>query len=238
MKIITGLVFLFSIAIASGQSADPEPPLRAGVSDSLIGIYKAGLGTNLPLYNGRQFYGYPANIKEHAFYPVKEWSAGLVRYENVWYNNVSLMYDAHKDELIVRHPNGIAYILFSDRVQEFSVKGLVFVRLNTDKDQHITKGFYQRLSAGRVTLFVKRSKILEEKIIGLEVERKFLTGDQFYLLKDNRYTLIKRKQSLMGVLKDKHSELKQQLGRLAIRYKTDPEAYIRQATEFYNKLYP
>jgi hypothetical protein len=220
-----------------GQPGGSPAPAAATVSDSLVKIYQNGLGANLPLYNGRQFYGYSASIKEHAFYPVNEWITGSVRYENMWYHRVQLMYDAYKDELVAMHPNGVPFILFSDRVQEFLLNDMVFVRLFATRDNGITTGFYQRLSSGKVTAFAKRVRILEEKINGLEVERKFLTKDVFYVEKDNIYTKIRKGQSLLALLKDKHSELAQYLNQVKIRYKAGPEAYITHVTEFYNKSF-
>jgi hypothetical protein len=236
MKKFMALILLFRVLSAIGQPGGSPVPGTV-VLDSLVKIYQNGLGVNLPLYNGRQFYGYSASIKDHAFYPVNEWTTGSVRYDNMWYQRVPLMYDVYKDELVTMHPNGIPFSLFSDRVQEFSLNNKVFVRLFADKDNDIPTGFYQRLSTGKATAFVKRIKLLEEKINGLEVERKFLTKDMFYILKDGLYTKIRKRQSLLLALKDKNNELAQYLNQAKIKYKAGAETYIIRVTEFYNKLY-
>jgi len=237
MRNFTGLILFFCALSAMGQPGGSPAPVPATFSDSLVKIYQNGLGVDLPIYNGRQFYGYSASIKEHAFYPANEWVTGSVLYDKMWYHRVQLMYDVYKDELVTMHPNGVPFILVSDRVQEFSFNGYVFVRLFANKDNSINTGFYQQLSSGKATAFAKRIKILEEKINGLEIERKFLTKDIFYIEKDSIYTKIRKAQSVLSVLKDKHSELAQYLGQGKMRYKAGPEAYITHVTEFYNKLY-
>jgi hypothetical protein len=231
MKKFTGLVTLFCVFNAIGQ-----PGVVITTPDSLVHIYQSGLGMNLPLYNGRQFYGYSSAIIGNAFYPVNDWTRGSILYDNMWYNNVPIMYDAFKDELVTMHPNGVPFVLISDRVQEFRMKELVFVRLLADKNNGITTGFYQRLSTGKATAFAKRVRELEEKINGLEVERKFLIKDLFYVWKDNEFTKIRKSQSLLSVLNDKQGEVHQYLGQKKIRYKTDREIYIISVTDFYNKL--
>jgi hypothetical protein len=234
MKKFSGLALLFCASSVFGQSTEQVSAVI--VPDSLVGIYKKSLGVSLPLYNGRQFYGYPASFKEHAFYPVNEWSTGSILFDNMWYNNVPVMYDVYKDEVVVMHPNGVPFVLFSDRVQEFSLRGHVFVRLFAAKDK-IATGFYERLSTGKATIFAKRVKLLDEKIIGLEIERKFIIKDMFYVQKDKLYTRINKQQSLLSVLKDKHGELQQYIKQSRIRFKAGPETYITQVAEFYNKLY-
>jgi hypothetical protein len=236
MRKFTGLVLLFCVFSAAGQPGGSPAPV-ATVSDSLVRIYQSSLGANLPLYNGRQFYGYSTAIIGHAFFPVNEWITGSVLFDNMWYHRIPLMYDAYKDELVTMHPNGVPFILFNDRVQEFSLNDKVFVRLFASKGNRIATGFYQRLSSGKAIAFAKRVKFLEEKIVGLEIERKFLVKDVFYIMKDNIYTRIKKAQSLLGVLNDKHSELAQHISQERIKYKSGAEAYIINVTEYYNKLY-
>lgn len=236
MKVLLGIVF---ISYAIGVQAQPaEPVSYNSASDSLLSLYQANLGTNLPLYNGRQFYGYLTLTKYSPLYPDEaDWSIGSVLYDNMWYRNLLIKYDIYKDQVIIRHLNGIPYILYSDRVQEFSFEGKTFIRIHKDKSNSmLTDGFYQRLLAGKVILLAKRSKTMEEDKFGRELERKFIFKSQFYVVKDNSFTFIRKHKSLLTLLNDKNRELRLYIKKNKLKYRSNRELYITQAVDFYNNL--
>jgi hypothetical protein len=236
MKLLVGLLFFFSIIKAGGQRA--ETIAYTSASDSLLSVYQATLGSDLPLYNGRQFYGYYKLTKESPFYPEEtQWNIGSVQYENMWYRNVPLMYDIYKDEVIIKHNRG-PYILYRDRVQEFSILDKVFIRIDEDKKNGIaTEGFYQRLSTGKITMFAKRIKKTEEDKSSAVLEIRFIFKTRFYILKDGHYSLISSRKSLLTLLNDKSSELRQYIKKAKLKYRANRELYITQVADFYNKLY-
>jgi hypothetical protein len=236
MKMLMGFLFFFCIIKAGGQPA--ETISYTSAPDSLLSIYQAALGTDLPLYNGRQFYGYYKFTKESPFYPEEtQWNIGSVQYENMWYRNVPLMYDIYKDEIILNHLSG-PYILFRNRVQEFSIQDKTFIRIDEDKKKDIyINGFHQRLLAGKITLFAKRIKIAEEDKSSSILEIKFIFKTRFYILKDGRYTFIGSRKSLLALLNDKSSELRQYIKKAKLKYRANRELYITQVADFYNKLY-
>jgi hypothetical protein len=235
MRMLTGFLFLFCIIKADGQP--PENISYTSAPDSLLSMYKAALGTGLPLYNGRQFYGYNSFTRDSPFYPEQiQWNIGSVQYENMWYRNVPVLYDIYKDEVIIKHLRA-PIILFSDRVQEFSIQNKTFILINENKkNSTTTAGFYQRLLTGPISLFAKRVKIAEQDNSSPGLEIIFLFKTRFYILKGGVYTLINRRKSLLTLLSDKSGELRQYIRKAKLKYRANPEFYITQVVEFYNTL--
>lgn len=234
MKKLTGFLFLFSFFCAGGQSLDSTNRGLTEVSDSAAGLYFANQRETLAIHNGRVFYGYPGTV-DHAFYPETGWQNGSVLYDGIWYKDISLMYDIYKDEVVILHPTATPIRLFSERVQQFIFQGQTFVRLNPAKNNILKSGFYQRLTEGNVTIFVRRYKKLEENIVDLAIERRFVSSNQYYVLKDGNYYAINKQKSLLELLKDSRQNIVQHLKQEKLRYKDNKEKTIVQIAEFYNQ---
>ncbi len=234
MKKLTGLLFLFSFFTAEGQSLDSTNRWLTEVSDSAAGLYFANQRETLAIHNGRVFYGYPGTV-DHAFYPEAGWQNGSVLYDGIWYKDISLMYDIYKDEVVILHPTATPIRLFSERVQQFIFQEQTFVRLNPVKNNILKSGFYQRLAEGNVTIFARRYKKLEENIVDLAIERRFVGFNQYYVLKDGNYYSINKQKSLLDLLKDSRQDIVQHLKQQKLRYKDNKEKAIVQIAEFYNQ---
>lgn len=235
MRKLPAFLSLFLFYYASGQSLGPEDTKLADAYDSAAVSYFTNQNRTLAIHNGRIFYGYPGMLG-HAFYPDEiNWQNGSVLYDDTWYHNISLMYDIYKEEVLILHPNNMPIRIFSERVQKFYYKDKVFVRLNADKDFIIKSGFYQRLVEGNVTILVRRSKRIEEKIEGMVIERRFLSSDQYYVLKDGNYHVIHKQKSLLNLLKDSKQNITQHLKQQKLRYKTNKEETIVEIAKFYNQ---
>jgi hypothetical protein len=237
MKILAAVALLFSVLTGFAQPGTTD--LAYNETDSLYNAFHpASQEPFLTLYNGKQFYGYPSTIQGHAFFATREWSVGSVNYDGYWYRDVQLMYDVNRGEVVIRHPNGIPVILFSDRVKEFSYLGNTFVRMERNGKNGMPSGFYQVIERGRATLYALRAKKLEEKIDGTVLERKFIVADVFYILKDGQFFNIHNQQALFNALKDHRQPLQQYRRQQALRYRLDTEQFVTRLTEHYNQLNP
>jgi len=229
-------LFLLCFFNAAGQpldSAGKKPNLAA---DSTINLYFTSVGETSGLYNGRVFYWYPL-MKGHAFYPSDDWHKGAVLYDGTWYHNLSLMYDIYKDEIVLKHPNSIPIRLFSERIQEFRLDDQNFARLQPDKDNVLRNTFYHFLAEGKVSVFASRQKKIEENIVDNTLERSFITGDQFYALKDGKYYVVNSQKQLLSLLKDKRQSITQHLRKQKLKYKKEKERTIVEIAKFYNQSY-
>jgi hypothetical protein len=234
MKKVLGSFLFFPVLFASAQSPVSRSDNGSTAPDSAANLYFAVLGNASAIYNGRVFYGYPG-IKGDAFYPSGGWQKGSVLYDGSWHHDISLMYNIHKDEVVIRHPNSMSVCPFNERVDKFYFGEYAFVRLAPDKDNVIKGGFYQQLSKGKVTIMVARQKKIEENIVDLAVERKFVSSNTYYALKDGHYYLVDKKSSLLNLLKDKRQSIMKQLKKEKLKYKHDPEKTIISMAEFYNQ---
>lgn len=232
MKKLTVFLCLLSFFYAGGQNLQ-APAEKAG-TDSALNLYFNSLEETLPIHNGRVFYGYPG-ILEHAFFPSTGWQKGSVLFDGIWYHDITLMYDISQDEVIVLHPSSTPVRLISERVQEFKFNGLNFVRLYPDKDNVIKTGFYQRIVDGPVSILSKRSKKIEENIVDLAIERKFVSGNQFFALRDGIYTPIDKQKPLLELMKDKRQAVVQHLKQQKLKFRKEKEKAIIQMAEFYNQ---
>ncbi|MEP7373360.1 MAG: hypothetical protein ABI675_08180 [Chitinophagaceae bacterium] len=234
MKKMAGFFLFFPVLYAEGQSAVQINSSPSMAVDSAVNLYFAARDKELEIYNGRVFYGYPG-IDGHAFYPSKDWQKGSILYDGTLYHDVFMQYDVYKDQVIIRHPNTIPIYVFSERVQKFYFGGQVFIRLRPDKNNVLKEGFYQILTEGKVTIVVMRQKKLEEKIVDLTVERKFLSSNLYYALKDGNYYPISKQKFLLNLLKDKRQNILKHLKKEKLKYKQDAERTIVTIAEFYNQ---
>jgi hypothetical protein len=237
MRKLTVIFFFFPFTASLAQSVDAPANNFSTRQDSLLNTYYS-LRDSMSLYNGRQFYGYPASIEGFAFFGSNDMAYGSVLYNNVWYHRIGLFYDIYKDELIVRHPPPfeVNVILYGENISQFILDGQTFVYVARDKNNVMDNGFYQQLTAGNATILVKRKKLLEEKINGVTLDVRFITKNHFFILKDGVYHSIKREDDLMSVLKDRRQELYQYKSSMHLRYKSNPELFIMSITNYYNQL--
>ena len=234
MKRMPGWLFLFFITQASAQTVNIG---RHGVLvDSVMKEFVAEQRDLLPIYSGRLFYAYPASIEGDAFLLSKDWQTGSIRYDGIWYENMTMLYDLVKDAVIVRHANGVPISIYSNRVEQFKLGGTHFVRLEQDEHKVIKQGFYQVLAIGEITLFARRTKIIEEKITGNELERKFVAGNQYYAFKAGQYTWLKKPKSLIAILGEKKPKVNQYMNGQNVSYKKEPERAMVLIADYNNQL--
>jgi hypothetical protein len=217
---------------AGGQNL--QPPVAGSGQDTAISIYFARLDQTLPLHNGRVFYGYPGII-ENAFFPTGGWQKGSVLYDGIWYHDLSLMYDVFMDEVIVLHPSSTPVRLISERIEQFKYHGLSFERLGPGNSPVLKTGFYQQLVVGPVTIYARRTKKIEENIVDLAIERKFVIDDHFYAFKEGSYTPIYKQKTLLEMMKDKRQGVVYHLKKQGLKFRKNREKAIVQMAEFYNQ---
>ncbi|MFC0776049.1 hypothetical protein [Terrimonas alba] len=231
MRQLTVFFFLLPFIVEGQHSQIADSP---GV-DSIAAFYFANQGETLAIHNGRVFLGYPGIVGD-AFYPSTAFQKGSILFDGTWYHDVSIMYDIYQDDVILLHPGSTPIRLFSGRIAQFSFDGLNFVRLNADKDHVLKPGFYQHLVEGNATILVHRSKKIEENIVDMRVERKFVSATRYFILRDGAYHPIHRQKFLFDILKVNRQAIIKHLKSQGIRYKDDQEKAIIAIAQYYNQL--
>jgi hypothetical protein len=232
-RIIFGLFLLPSLYL-SGQALDTSGSALLRIPDSISNIYLTSQNESLPIYSGRLYYPV-MRIEDHPFAYSEEWQKGTIWYDGVSYPDITYKYDTYMQELVVVTPRSIPVRVISERVQRFDFGPQSFIRHNPDKDQVLKTGFYQQLETGNVSILVHRQKIIQERIVQTTLERKFISLDTYYALKDGRYYPINNHKNLLGLMGDSRQAVTRHLKQKRLKYKHGPENYILNATRFYNQ---
>ncbi len=121
-------------------------------------------------------------------------------------------------------------------MQQFTILGHTFVRLVRDDKNKISEGFYDQLYNGKSKVYAKYSKTYRETLQAPKVIPSFDESVRYYVVKDGNFHVVKTKGSVLQVLRDRKSELKNFLRKNRIRYNDDREKAIVRLTEFYDTL--
>ncbi|MBC7923212.1 MAG: hypothetical protein H7Z75_19205, partial [Ferruginibacter sp.] len=149
---------------AYGQLAESDTAFLRKSLAYATDLYTQAIGVHSSLYNGSQHVGYDPHVRSHPYLESDDWQAGSVRYDGVWYRDVSALYDIVGDELIIQHYNrGFEIQLLREKISHFSLPNHTFVRLVPDStNAALRAGFYDQLYDGKVAVLAKRTKIVEE----------------------------------------------------------------------------
>jgi hypothetical protein len=215
--------------------ASAQDKLSTLKQDSIAGLFYSDRAHTLPIYNGRQFIGYSNKIEGFPYFLHSDWQAGSVKFEGIWYHDLPLMYDTYQDQVIVRSPKGFPFILINERVQEFKLAGQLFIRITENGKNSVQTGFYQQLVSGKAVVFAKRQKMLDEKIDGTEIEKKFRAADRYFLFINGEYHSIHKQRDLFDAMSEKRQAFQEYLKKEGLKFKNNPEAVIVRLAELYNQ---
>jgi hypothetical protein len=231
-KTVFFIVFLSATCCVYAQQTYSDSSASAELVKQMYAVQR---GKELPLYNGIQYSPYNVTIEGIPFFRTTEWQKGSVLYEGIRYDNISMKYELVRDQLIITpdETGGMQIALFSPRVKEFSFSGDKFVRL--DNVPSLDRGFYQQLAGGKVTAFARKTRLIDEKAEITGMYRKFVDKTRYYILKNDKYYLIKNKSDLLSVLKEHKDGIQQLLATKDLNYRRNQEETITAAVEFYNQ---
>lgn len=189
------------------------------------------------LYNGKEHIGYVPTIEGTAYFGGKEWQTGSLTLQGVLYRDALLKYDLVADEVIVLHTNGFTGVtLFMPRVQSFTLNNKSFVRLPDHPASGFKAAIYEELQKGKLTLYAKRSKLLQQTMLTNAIEKKFVDNHSYFILKEGSYYPVKNEKALTDLLGDKKEEVTAWMKASGINYKANPEDAMIKIVGFYNQL--
>jgi hypothetical protein len=198
-------------------------------------IYQQARGLQLALYNGPNHNGYPASIKGLAYFISENWQKGNVFYDGMLYENVSLKFDLVTNEVIVLHPNGFQVILYTPKVQYFTLADQRFIYLVQSNSQPLVTGFYHELAKGPMTILVKRQERIIESVNGLIIEKSFETNNQYYIVKEGRPLLIKSLEDILQYTGNKRKIIRKELRNNSLNFRKNKEAAVTLIAVTYNQ---
>lgn len=233
------LFILFSFILiqnVSAQEINAEAPQK--VTQSALDIYQNALGIQSPLYNGSKYYDYVNLIKiGHPFFGKNSMEKGTIYLDGLVFKDVPMLYDIVRDIVVITYFENMSKLsLPRERMTQFFYQGHNFIRLVPDSLHDIPEGFYDRLYEGKLTLYARQIKIINEQIVAPAIIREAVQQNIYFIKKNNKYYTIRNMHSLLQVLKEKDHEVQKYLKKNDIRFKADPERAIMKAVEYYDRL--
>lgn len=217
-----------------------------GMAQSSVDLKEAYL-SNIPFHqeviSGGYYVDPPPNIEGNPYFHSKSFDIGTITINGLTYENIPLLYNIHKDQIITFHPlHSQKILLNSEKVNAFSLftpGKTQFIQIeNNETYSHHNNGFYELVIAGEAQLLCKHYKTTSTK---KEVGKYsgFFTASTDYLLKKNDQVIVvkNRKQAFDFLGLDRKAILKD-LKRNGIYFRGNQRTFLKFLTESHNLQLP
>jgi hypothetical protein len=236
VKISLALILVFCCGtLAAQELAGTVDSVRIS-PDTAVSLYYKFTNHRSRLYNGKEFIAYNPKLEGHPFFSDDLLHRGTVMYDGMYFDSVNMQYDLVKDELVIQHFDVFfKVVLISEKLKEFSLNNHHFKRLVRDSVNKlpVATGFYDFMHEGKTTLFIKRTKRIEETVTD-RINQKIVEKDFYYIIKEGEIRQVKSLKSLLEILKDRSREIRQELRKNHIKYRRNREQAIIRAVKFYD----
>jgi len=224
------LLFLLSILISSGIKASASPGVYL-IQDTVSG--------KQVLYNGRIWRNiYYNKVRGDQFLFSDKFLPGSVTINGRTFENVSLRYDIHNDEIMIITCNNNILQLNKEMVDRFSMKfdNTIHNFINIEDDSlTFLNGYSDLLHDGKTALYVRYTKEIQRLKEGRILEN-FIQVQKTYIVKDGTVTIIKKKKELMKLLSDNMQQVRSYIKSNKIRIsKTSPQSLV-PVLKFYDSF--
>lgn len=230
-----------AIPFISSQEAFSQaakPPVEVG--SYAVSLYRQATNAEAHLYNGTEYVDYRKLHREgHQFFQVDQFNTGSVVYDGDLYEEVPMLYDVVRDEVVIELEGLLLQKLVTEKVTSFELLGHKFMhQLASDsaKAGSLRPGFYDVLNDGGIDFLVKRKKQMDNTISDKVVIEHYNIDDRFYLRNGETYQQVKSKRSVYKVLSDKHKELKKFARANRLNFRHQREASILALVKHYDSL--
>ncbi|WP_187264305.1 hypothetical protein [Pontibacter beigongshangensis] len=223
---------------AAAQVQKQDTAFVQAATAQAVQAYRNSIGRHAHLYTGKEYFDYRKYLREgHQFWETDEFRKGAVQYEGIWYEQVPMLYDIVKDELLIQLENrAFKQMLISQKVTEFGWEGQTFQRFQGDSLTSFRTGFYEVLFQQQVQVLAKRAKIIEDVPEDNLIKMVFTNADRFYILRDQTYHPITTRRSLYAVFKDRKKELQKYYRAQDLNFRKDKEKTIVALAAQYGRL--
>lgn len=246
MKATVTFFFLF-LLLFSQYTVAQSPPEDTTLVTSAVTQFEKQYGAIYPvhaqLFNGPEYVDYSKRYFKntgHQFFGVAEKQDGSIYYNNQHFSGLQFRYDVVLQQVVLLHPTTPLHLrLINERVKHFTLGGHHFKRLVVDSlsSKVLNTGFYEVLVDGKIELLANRSKQMQEKIEGNNINADFIVTDKLFLKKDNVYHPVNKKSSVLKILSDRSEELKKFSSSKKLKFKkASRESSIVQLVEYYSSL--
>jgi hypothetical protein len=221
------------------QSLQPDSTAYFDRIHAAIRSYEQFTGTQSRLYNGIEYLAYQYPATGIPFFGTAEWSLGSISYDGETFNQVSMLYDLLRDQLVILYFDSASRIVLRpELISWFKIQGHNFIRINGDSTRGVRDGFYDQLYAGPHEVLARRSKSVQESISGIVLTRTFEPSVHHYILFGNSFQPVNTKRSVLSLFQDKKKELRAYLRKNHIHFHRDPDLAITMMAQYYDQSRP
>lgn len=190
------------------------------------------------IYTGKEESKYLSQMKNHPYLYTSEYKSGSLSFEGVFYPNVKLRLNEHKDELIILSPDGRFNIVLPTDKVDFATIENYFIYYNVPQKgiEALSEGYYVRLHNGTYPVWKRETCFIQSNIKDMKTELSFVRKNKLFILKDGKYNTIGNKRSILKLFKSKKKELKQFIKENELDFKQSFDASVVAVTEYYEIL--
>lgn len=237
--ILLNIIFFSFSGVLYGQVPQGDTVFFQASKNQGIDVSAGLIDSHSPLYNGSEYVNYDNQIAGYQFFESPVLEDGSIMYNGLLYENVRMLYDIRKDEVIIEHFDKYFKIrLVSEKISYFTLLNHTFSRFEADTaaGSVFPAGFYETLYEGQIKVLAKRAKIYKETLENQRVIREFLPDDRYYIFKNKAYYQVKSKRGAIQVLKNRKKEVRQFIAQNNINFKVNFEQALISLSRFYDKL--
>ena len=235
-----GLILCFPIK-GNTQYVTADTTLNRQLSAAIASYHQAVFPENA-LYNGSEYL--PNNVafvNGQPYFLSNRPLPGSVLYKGLMYENLRLMYDLTRQQLILIHPVNIQRIkLNTADIMEFTIQGHRFLKLQTDQQatQNIPAGIYELLFKGKVTkLFKNNKKSITEELTSSSGVLYFIKEENtYYIEHGGRYYPLSNRRSVLRAFSDRKKEMTRFLKTHNVSPRANNEAAYKLIAAYYDEL--
>jgi hypothetical protein len=230
------------LAIGGDLPAQDQLSDSSFYSKSLSSVrsqYMKNIGPNSYLYQGVAYQRYWNGLTGHPFLDMDRFQQGSVYYNGTLYEDVPLMYDIIRDEVISKTFSKEEDLrLLGEKIHSFSIGTRHFIRVEVDSlnASSVAGGFYEKLYEGSISVLAKHQKRIERSLKAEENITRINAYTYFFVLKDGKYHKIETERDLLAVFKEQKAEIRKFLNRRGISFKNEKTKAIVQTAGYYEQL--
>lgn len=228
-------LFIGIISINSQTTSDLKDYYK--LFDSIVGH------GNIGIYDGTEHKVAYVTLKgNHQFYFTSDYLVGNVIYDDQPYYDIQMKYDIFNDELIVKLPNGLAFIviqLIKEKVNSFSLNNTQFNRITVINKENLVEenfGFYELLyQSDHLSLYKKHKKLRTYHLDKEFAYNKFNYKSEYLIYYNDKYHDIKSKRTFIQLFPKSRKQINSFFNKNKILMKSDYELFLTYLMKLLSK---
>ena len=206
-------------------------------------VYQQSLGHYSASFSGTAYSFDEPAVYGHPFFGSDNWQTGdIYIYGRVLFD-MEVKLDIYKDVLVLNH-QGVGYSNQAIVINDSSLKGVNFLGryfINIQKKEadslQIKKGYYELAYYDKCIVLVKyRKTIVTRYKFGTDLYEEFENSINYYLLCNDKVSIINNKKALLHSLSKHNKEVKRYIRDSRIKFSEQKLENIIKIVRFYDSL--